>query len=86
VAETPGFKGYDVVAWTGLFAPAKTPAPVVERLNHELNAVLALPEVRATLQKQGAIAGSGSAADFGRFVKAEQLRYEKAVKSAGIKE
>lgn len=86
VAETPGFKGYDVVAWTGLFAPAKTPAPVIERLNHELNAVLALPEVRATLQKQGAIAGSGSTPDFGRFVKAEQQRYEKAVKTAGIKE
>ena len=77
----------------GVSATAGTPgrmsrrlAPVIERLNHELNAVLALPEVRATLQKQGAIAGSGSAADFGRFVKAEQLRYEKAVKSAGIKE
>ena len=73
-----------MVAWTGLFTPAKTSSPAIERLNHEL--MLALPEVRATLQKQGAIAGSGSAPDFGRFVKAEQQRYEKAVKTAGIKE
>ena len=40
VAETAGFKGFDVVAWTGLFAPAHTPPAIVERLNRELDAVL----------------------------------------------
>ena len=86
VAEAPGFKGFDVVTWSGLFAPARTPAPVLERLNQELNAVLALPEVRARMQEQGARPGSGSAQDFGRFVLREQTRYAQAVKAAGIKE
>ncbi len=64
-----------MVAWTGLFTPAKTSSPAIERLNHEL--MLALPEVRATLQKQGAAAGSGSVVDFDRFVRAEPQRYKK---------
>ena len=86
VSETPGFKGYDVVSWTGLFAPARTPPAVVERLNQEVNAVLAQPAVRAKLQDQGAVPGSGSAADFSRFVTREQQRYAQVVKAANIRE
>ena len=86
VAETPGFKGYDVVAWTGLFAPARTPPAVVEQLNQALNAVLSSPEVRAKLQEQGAVPGSGSVQDFSAFVQREQKRYAQAVQAAGIKE
>ena len=86
VAETPGFKGFDVVAWTGLFAPARTPQPVVEQLNQALNAVLSSPDVRSKLQEQGAVAGSGSVKDFGAFVQREEKRYAQAVKAAGIKE
>ena len=86
VAETPGFKGYDLVAWTGLFAPAQTPAAIVERLNRELNEVLASPDVRARMQEQGAVGGSGSAAEFARFVQREQQLYARIVKTANIKE
>ena len=86
VAETPGFKGYDVVSWAGLFAPARTPPAVIEQLNQAVNAVLAQPEVRARLQDQGAIAGSGSVAEFAGFVAREQQRYAQVVKAAGIKE
>jgi tripartite-type tricarboxylate transporter receptor subunit TctC len=86
VAETAGFKGYDVVSWTGLFAPAQTSPAVVERLNRELNEVLRADDVRAKMAEQGAIGGSGSAADFGRFVQREQERYARIVKAANIKE
>lgn len=86
VAETPGFSGFDVVAWTGLFAPAQTPPAVVERLNRELNAVLSSDEVRSKMQEQGAIGGSGSPAEFARFVQREQERYARIVKTANIKE
>ncbi|MCA0326381.1 MAG: tripartite tricarboxylate transporter substrate binding protein [Proteobacteria bacterium] len=86
VAETPGFKGYDVVSWSGLFAPAGTPQPVIDQLNQTLNAVLSSPEVRRKMQDQGAVAGSGSAQDFGAFVQREQKRYAQAVQTAGIKE
>ena len=86
VAETPGFKGYDVVSWSGLFAPAGTPQPVIDQFNQTLNAVLSSPEVRRKMQDQGAVAGSGSAQDFGAFVQREQKRYAQAVQTAGIKE
>jgi tripartite-type tricarboxylate transporter receptor subunit TctC len=86
VAETPGFKGFDMVAWTGLFAPAQTPAAVVERLNRELNDVLRADDVRAKMQEQGAIGGSGSAAEFTRFVQGQQELYARIVKTANIKE
>ncbi len=86
VAETAGFKGFDVVAWTGLFAPAHTPPAIVERLNRELGEVLRADDVRAKLAEQGAIPGSGSAAAFAGFVEHEQARYARIVQTANIKE
>lgn len=84
VAETPALKGYQMVSWAGIFAPARTPAPIVARLNQELNAVLAAPGVKAKLAEQGAVAAGGSAADFGAFVRQEQARYAQIVRSAHI--
>ncbi len=52
VAESAGFKGFDIVSWTGLFAPARTPAAVVERLNQELGEALKSDEVRSRMQEQ----------------------------------
>ena len=84
--EMPGLKGYSMLSWTGIFAPARTPAPVVQRLNEELNAVLKDPEVRAKLEEQGALPGSGSPEELGRFVQAEYARNQKIVQAANIKE
>ena len=84
--EMPGLKGYSMVSWTGIFAPAATPPATVKRLNEELNAVLTDPEVRTKLQEQGALPGSGSAEDLGNFVHAEYARNQKIVQAANIKE
>jgi tripartite-type tricarboxylate transporter receptor subunit TctC len=84
--ESPLFKGLDVQSWTGVFAPAKTPAAIVERLNAEINAVLLLEEVRGKLAEGGALVGQLSSAAFGQFVRAEQARFEKIVKAANIQE
>jgi tripartite-type tricarboxylate transporter receptor subunit TctC len=84
--EMPGLKGYSMVSWTGLFAPTGTPPAIVNRLNQELNAVLKDPEVRAKLQEQGALPGSGSAEELGRFVRSEFARNQKIVQAANIKE
>jgi tripartite-type tricarboxylate transporter receptor subunit TctC len=86
VAETPGFKGFDMVSWTGIFAPTQTPPAIVERLNRELMEVLRADDVRAKLAEGGATGGSGSAADFARFVQKEQARYVAVVKAANIRE
>lgn len=84
--EMPGLKGYSMVSWTGIFAPAATPKAVVERINQELNAVLQEPDVRGKLQEQGALPGSGSPEEFGKFVQSEYARNKKIVQAANIKE
>ena len=85
-SEMPGLKDYSMVSWTGIFAPAATPTATVKRINEELNAVLKDPEVRAKMQEQGALPGSGSAEDLGKFVQAEYVRNQKIVQAANIKE
>jgi tripartite-type tricarboxylate transporter receptor subunit TctC len=59
-----GMPGFEALAWNGLFAPAATPAAIVERINADVNAVLKLPEVREAFARQGLIPGGGSAAEF----------------------
>lgn len=86
LAETPEFKGFKMIAWTGLFAPAGTPPAILTRLNHELNEVLQSADVQTQLAQQGVIPGTGSAEEFGAFVKSEETRYERIVKSANIAE
>lgn len=86
LAESPELKGFDMVAWTGLFAPARTPEAIVERLNRELNAALASPEVRGKFEEQGAVIGSGTPREFAAFLRKEQADFEKIVQAAGIKE
>lgn len=86
LAESPGFEGFDVVTWAGLFAPARTPAAIIERLNRALNEALASEAVRTRLAEQGAVAGSGDASAFAAFVRAEQARYARIVRTANIRE
>jgi len=84
--EMPGLKGFDMVSWTGIFAPAKTPPAVVAQINQELNAVLQEEGVRTKLTEQGALPGSGTPESFGKFVQAEYARNQKIVQTANIKE
>jgi tripartite-type tricarboxylate transporter receptor subunit TctC len=80
-----GLADLEVETWYGVFAPAGTPAPVVARINAELNALLGQPDVRALLEKQGMNAGGGSPERFGALVKNELARWSRVVKAAGIK-
>ena len=86
LAESPELKGFDMVAWTGLFAPAKTPAAIVERLNRELNEALASSEVGGKFEEQGAVLRRFTPAQFAEFLRNEQADYAEIVKKAGIKE
>lgn len=65
-AETPAFKGFDVVSWSGHFAPARTPA-AVQRSRREADEVLRTDAVRDTLVHGGVFPGGGTAEDFGSF-------------------
>ena len=77
--------GYEASAWYGVGAPRGTPAEVIEKLNHEINAALADPEMKARFADLGGIAIVGSPADFGKLIADEIEKWGKVVKFAGVK-
>lgn len=83
--EATGMKNMYAYAWYGLMAPAGTPPDIVNRLNHELNAVLQTPEIRARLIDAGAEIGGGTAEELRRFMANELDRYGNIVKISGAK-
>jgi tripartite-type tricarboxylate transporter receptor subunit TctC len=77
--------GYESSAWYGVGAPKGTPAEIVDRLNREINAILADPKAKARVAEMGATLITGSPADFGRLVADETEKWGKVVKFAGAK-
>jgi tripartite-type tricarboxylate transporter receptor subunit TctC len=84
-AEEAGLAGFEVDSWYAAFVPARTPRPVIERLNRAFNEVLALPDIREKLLAQGAEAVGGSPEALGKVVAAEIPRWQKLVAETGIK-
>ncbi|MGH8668056.1 MAG: tripartite tricarboxylate transporter substrate binding protein [Burkholderiales bacterium] len=80
-----GVPGYDSGIWLGLMAPAKTPRPVLEKLNAEVNKLLSSAEVKETLAKQGTTTMGMSIAQFDEFLRDEIVKWAKVVKLAGAK-
>ncbi|MGH8617206.1 MAG: tripartite tricarboxylate transporter substrate binding protein [Burkholderiales bacterium] len=77
--------GYEVVQWFGVFVPAGTPKPVIAKLNRELLAILALPEVKDRYAAQGVESQSSTPEAFGAYVKAEVVRWKKLLKEMDIR-
>jgi tripartite-type tricarboxylate transporter receptor subunit TctC len=69
--------------WYGMFAPAATPAPLVQRLNTALNNVLGTKEVRASLEKMGSGDMRSKPDAFARFIARELPLWESVVKRSG---
>ena len=82
VAES-GVPGFEATSWFGLLAPAKTPAPVVARLNASILKALADPEVKKKLQEQGAEPAGETPAQFAAFIASESIKWGKVVKQSG---
>ena len=78
--------GYAVSGWLGIGAPRGTPNAVITRLNKEINAVIADPQVQARLAKLGSQVLSGTPADFGNLITTETRKWAKVVKFAGLKQ
>jgi len=84
IAEA-GLSGYEMYAWTGFFAPARTPPATIERLNRELTASLRSEEVKAHLEATGGRIAPSSPAQFAEFVQREWKRYGKLVSDLQLK-
>jgi tripartite-type tricarboxylate transporter receptor subunit TctC len=76
--------GYEASALFGMGAPKKTPKEIIEKLNKEINAVLAEPATKAKLIDLGGEPLIGSPEDFGTMIVAETDKWEKVVKAAGV--
>ena len=80
-----GVPGYDAASWAMLIVPAKTPKPILTRLNAEVNAIVNTPEVKQQLVKLGLNPiGKGSLDELQAFVKDEVDRWGKVVEEVGI--
>jgi tripartite-type tricarboxylate transporter receptor subunit TctC len=77
--------GYEASQWYGLCAPKNTPQDIVDKLNAEINAVIAEPAMKARLAAIGGEPLPGSPADFGRLIAEETEKWGKVVRTAGIK-
>lgn len=80
-----GYPNSDYVFWLGTFAPAGTPAPIIEQLHRAISAALADPAVRAGIVKLGADPMAQSPAEFDAFLRADLDRNAALIKAAGIK-
>jgi tripartite-type tricarboxylate transporter receptor subunit TctC len=80
-----GLPGFDVSSWTGIFAPAGTPRPVIDKLHRELAAVLRTAFVRERYAVLGIEPVGNSPQEFGDQVRADLARWEKVVKAANVR-
>jgi tripartite-type tricarboxylate transporter receptor subunit TctC len=85
VMKEAGMDDFEVSAWFGVYAPAKTPPDVVQKLNQTILKIIDTPEVKKSLMTQGIDPVAGSPEDLVKLNKAELARWAKAVEQAGAK-
>ncbi len=83
VAEA-GYKGFEANTWTGVLVAARTPQPIIDRLNKEIARILDLPDMRERLNTGGTPVQTGPKA-FAALLKADTEKWAKIVKDAGLK-
>ena len=82
--EESGLPGFRLQIFFGVAAPAKTPAAVVERLDQEIKAIIAMPDVQARMAKVGFDPGYANGAAFREMMAADHKRYGEIIRAAGI--
>jgi tripartite-type tricarboxylate transporter receptor subunit TctC len=84
VAEL-GYPGFEAALWLGILAPAGTPKPIIDKLNKELVAIVATPDFKAAMDRNGADAMSNTPEQFATLIKSEVGKYGAITKRLGIK-
>jgi len=83
--QEEGFEGFEATTWYGLAGPGKLPTPIAQKVNADVNTVLAMPDVQAQLDTYGAEDGGGSSEKFATFIHTEIVKWAKVVKDANVK-
>ena len=82
--DEAGLKGFEIDAWAGLVAPAKTPPEVIAKLNGALRTIIDAPETKAKFRNVGFEGFSSTPGELGDFIKVQLGNWEKMIKDAGI--
>jgi tripartite-type tricarboxylate transporter receptor subunit TctC len=77
--DEAGLRGYEADTWYGIFAPAKTPKPILDKLHADIVEVLRSPEIRETFASQGAEVVANSSDEFTRKVRADVVKWKKVI-------
>jgi len=80
-----GIKNFEALQWHGVWAPAATPAPVVERLNTELNSIITFPPVVERMRAEGADPMSGTPRAFAQFIASEMAKWAEVIRVSGAR-
>ncbi|MBC7435304.1 MAG: tripartite tricarboxylate transporter substrate binding protein [Bdellovibrionales bacterium] len=80
-----GFPGFEATVWYGLMGPAKMPQGMAQRMNEDVNKVLAMPDVQAKMDQYGAEDGGGTIEKFAGFIKSEQQKWAQVAKAANVR-
>ncbi len=83
--QEQGFEGFEATTWYGLAGPGKLPAAIADRVNRDVNTVLALPDVQAQMDTYGAEDGGGTREKFSQFIASEQIKWARVVKEGNVK-
>jgi tripartite-type tricarboxylate transporter receptor subunit TctC len=83
VADT--IPGFEATSWHGVFAPAGTPKPIVDKMAAEIKKILDLPDVKSKLAEIGAVAAPMTPEDFVKFIDGERAKWADVVKASGAK-
>jgi tripartite-type tricarboxylate transporter receptor subunit TctC len=77
--------GFEASAWNGVGAPKNTPTDIIRKLNREINAALADPQIKSRIEDLGSSVAPASSAEFGKFIADETEKWGKVIRAANIK-
>jgi tripartite-type tricarboxylate transporter receptor subunit TctC len=81
-----GLPGYEAIAMTALFAPAKVPAKILDKLSQEMAKAMNLPDTKDRFLKAGAEVVASSPQELAKLMKSEMQKWEKVIKASGLSE
>jgi tripartite-type tricarboxylate transporter receptor subunit TctC len=84
IAEA-GYPGFEALAWNGILVAARTPRPIIQRLNTEINAILQESTVKSGLNMQGFDLIGGTPEDFSRLIRSESQKWAPVIRKAGVR-
>lgn len=83
--DEAGVSGYDANSWMGVFAPARAPKPLIQRLHSQIEAVMKSPEIRESMTTQGIEPAALGPQEFAASIRADHEKYARLIKQAGIR-